>query len=577
MNTRRFLVTLLVLVVLVSGATTCTSAGKEDASAAATMAAAQATEAAAEATKAAAAQAIAQATSVDQTPPPATPTAVTAQVPIQTATAAPTQAPTPVTEEIEPQGQRFYLHADGVLAMTPPPSNSRSDTKCLSECTQTWAITLTHPLQGNAYGYDLVGIGGSYNVRLLHARGDQQTVLAEWLNRKGWQGGPQVDALPGDVLTLEITLALGESWQPWPVGSILAYDYGSYSYVTVGTTQEPLPTYPPPTRTPTPIPTATAPSQRVAIPDKVVHQFFAPGPSTAALAVAGDFLWVVNDKPRMLYQLDRAGTPLTSFPITPTGTIRGLAWDGEALRLALSGYPENQVVRLDAEGKVLESFPLPIDPVGLGWNPDDSTLWMVSGEFLIEFTADGRLLQTLNAPIVGSSVGSTWAPDGLWVIGSFCDCYRFGFAGEQLFKGKLPAKGPFCHPDLAFDEQGYLWLSLRDDPQVYQLSLRQEEVTLRPPSQKNGGELALPRPQLEPASIADKAIVHVTNNLQGTLSLSFGDQSAILAPGETWSAELSPGVYTVYASASVPEPIAFSGKELLVRGYEYTRSLTRPE
>ena len=329
-----------------------------------------------------------------------------------------------------------------------------------------------------------------------------------------------------------------------------------------------------PTGAPTPTSTATAPSQRVAIPDKVVHQFLAPGPSTAALAVAGDFLWVVNDKPRMLYQLDRAGTPLTSFPITPTGTIRGLAWDGEALRLALSGYPGNQVVRLDAEGKVLESFPLPIDPVGLGWNPDDSTLWMVSNEFLIEFTADGRLLQSLNAPIFGGPVASTWAPDGLWVIGPVCDYYRFGFAGEQLFKGKLPAKGPFCHPDLALDEQGYLWLSLQDDPQIYQLSLRQEEVTLRPPSQKKGGELALPRPRLEPA---DKTIVQVTNNLQGMLSLSFGHESAILEPGETWTAELGPGVYTVYASANVPEPIAFSGKELLVRDYKYTWSLQHPE
>ncbi|MBL7182899.1 MAG: PPC domain-containing protein [Anaerolineae bacterium] len=273
MNAKKFLVTLLVLVVLASGATACTSAPKEDVSAAATMAAARATEAAAEATKAAAAQAIAQATSVVQAPPTATPTAVTAQVPIRTATAAPTQAPTPVTEKVEPQGQRFYLHADGILAVTPPPSNSRSDTKCLSECTQTWAITLTHPLQGNAYGYDLVGIGGSYNVRLLHARGDQQTVLAEWLNRKGWQGGPQVDALPGDVLTLEITLALGKSWQPLlvPAGSILTFDYGSYSYVTVATTQQPLPTYPPPP-TPTPVVLDTSAAMEIRYGDVITEE-----------------------------------------------------------------------------------------------------------------------------------------------------------------------------------------------------------------------------------------------------------------------------------------------------------------
>ena len=222
MNAKKLLVPLLVLVVLVSGATDC---------AAATIAAAKTTKAAAEVTKAAAVQAITPPTSVDQTPPPATPTAVTAQVPIRTATATPTQVPTPVTEKIEPQGQRFYLHADGVLAMAPPPSNARSDTACLSECTQTWAITLTHPLQGNAYGYHLVGIDGSYNVRLLHTRGDHQMMLTEWLGRRGqqsgWQRGPQLDAVPGDVLTPEITLPAS--------GSIQLDDYGRNSYVTVGT------------------------------------------------------------------------------------------------------------------------------------------------------------------------------------------------------------------------------------------------------------------------------------------------------------------------------------------------------
>ena len=141
-----------------------------------------------------------------------------------------------------PQGQKFYLHGEGILAVTPPPSDSSSRVECFFECTQTWAITLTQPLQGNAYGYNLVSMGGSFNVRILHLRGVQQTVLAEWLSRKGqtggWQSGPQLDAIPGDILTLEIGLPAS--------GSIQVFDYGSNSHVTVGTTKEPLPTGPPP-------------------------------------------------------------------------------------------------------------------------------------------------------------------------------------------------------------------------------------------------------------------------------------------------------------------------------------------
>jgi len=268
MTTRlyHFSLVLMVLVVLfvggcggsvgveVAGSSPAADAKADDHVAAATMAAAEATSAAAQATGAAAAQVIAQATAAVQASPTATaaPLATQASARAATATAAPTQTPMPAGESVEPQGQKLYLHSDGILALVPPPSNSQSRTECLSECTQTWAITLTNPLQGNAYNYDLVGISGDYSVRLLHTQRGQQTVLAEWLNRDGWQGGPEMEALPGDVLTLEVTAALGASWSPFSAGSILAFDYGSYSYVTVGTTQKPLPTHPAPPK-PTPV------------------------------------------------------------------------------------------------------------------------------------------------------------------------------------------------------------------------------------------------------------------------------------------------------------------------------------
>ena len=309
------------------------------------------------------------------------------------------------------------------------------------------------------------------------------------------------------------------------------------------------------------------------MPDAVVDQFFAPGPDPAGLAVAGDTLWVADEEQRLLYQMDRTGSLLASFPITPTGRIRGLAWDGEALRLVLS----SQMARLDTNGKVLASFSIPVNLIdGMGWNPADATWWTFKDEFLLQFTEAGELLQYHHTPVFGSAEELIVAPDGLWVVNTFVDWYRLSFAGEQLRKGDLPA-GDFPYRGaLAWDERGYLWLAT--NRQIYQISVRQEKVQLMPtPKPGEGGELVLPRPQLEPVPGQDGAIVHVTNDLGGTMSLSFGSESAILAPGQTWSAELIPGVYEVFASANVPKPVAFSSKkELLLGGYEYTWSLARP-
>ncbi|MDH7487212.1 MAG: TIR domain-containing protein [Anaerolineae bacterium] len=358
---------------------------------------------------------------------------------------------------------------------------------------------------------------------------------------------------------------------------------------TAAPTRSPQPTPQPATPTPTPeaVPTAAAasptavglPSSRfIFVPEAVVSEFFAPGPDPAALAVAGDTLWVADGQQQRLYQLDRIGTPLASFPITFTNPIRGLAWDGATLLLTLSDYPGNRVVRLDPTGTVLESFPQPRGITAVqARDPADGAVWEYRGEFLLRFSADGASLQTFHAPIFGSAEALAWAPDGLWAVNTFGTWYRLNFSGELLREGSLGIGAFPYYPILAFDRQGYLWLALPNERKVYQLSLRQEEVPLKPTSTPGkGGERMLPRPQIEPLSLGDKALVRVTNNLQGPMTLSFGDESAILKPGDTWSAELDEGVYTVFASANVPEPIAFSGQELLVEGYEYIWVLSRP-
>ncbi|MBC7232194.1 MAG: TIR domain-containing protein [Chloroflexi bacterium] len=349
-----------------------------------------------------------------------------------------------------------------------------------------------------------------------------------------------------------------------------------------------------PSRSPLPINTATprqtllAPSaspavtgtgQLIFVPDALVGEFFSPGPSPVALAVAGDTLWVIDGKQRVLYQLDRFGMPLASFPITFTTSVLSMAWDGAALRLVLSDPPHNPlIVHLNAMGTVLDSFTQRLPWKGdQTWSGADGTMWEYRDEFLLKFSADGELLQTFHAPIWGGLEALAWAPDGLWVIGIFGDWYRFGFDGSLLRSGKLSVGTFPYYPTLTFDEQGYLWLLFQGDRKIYQLSLHQVEVQLQPtPLPKPGTELALPRPQLRSATAEDKSIAHITNNLQGPMTLSFGDESTILAPGTVWSKELEPGVYTVYASANIPGPIAFAGKELLVAGYEYSWVLERP-
>lgn len=341
-----------------------------------------------------------------------------------------------------------------------------------------------------------------------------------------------------------------------------------------------------PVITPTPLPTVASGERTILVPDDVVAEFFSPGPDPAALAVTGDALWVWDDDQRLLYKLDRTGNPLGAFPITFTETVLDLAWDGAALRLVLDNSGDDpRIVRLDPAGKVLESFVQPMPRKGTqAWSPADGTVWELRtrpGEsgFALQFSADGRLLQSFGVNVWGGAESLACGADGLWVIGIFGDCYRISFDGAVLNSTKLSVGSfPYRATILAPDERGYIWLIFPGGRKIYQLSLRQQTVPPTPtPAPETSAELALPRPQIAPATVAGKAVVHVQNNLAGTMTLSFGEQSAILYSNDTWSAELEEGAYTVFASTNVPEPIAFSGTELVVEGYEYTWILQRPE
>jgi hypothetical protein len=205
---------------------------------------------------------------------------------------------------------------------------------------------------------------------------------------------------------------------------------------------------------------------------------------------------------------------------------------------------------------------------------------------VIQFDAAGNLVQVFDAPSVAGWIERlAWTPDGLWVVDIHGNWYLWSFDGQVLRSAKLSVGTfPYENVQLAFDEQGYLWLMLRGDRQIYQIALRQDALpTPTPtspgptPTRRKGGEQGLPKPQFTRATPIDKVTVHVINSLQGKMVLEFGSQSAVVEPGNTWSAELPEGVYSIFASTNVPEPIAFSGIELLLKGYEYTWVLSRPE
>ena len=186
----------------------------------------------------------------------------------------PTTAPTvpAVIPEVS-SVQRFYLGEEGVLTVEPPPANTSSYMECTWQCVQTWAFTLTHPLDGDTYSYSLPGIRGRYNVRLLlRLRDGQERLLAEWQDREGEDNGiargPALDGRPGDVLFLEVSLPSG--------GTVCLNDRGRNSFIAVGFLTEETPL----------IPTST-PASSAAVPVHTApHPVLAAGPAALYLAWA---------------------------------------------------------------------------------------------------------------------------------------------------------------------------------------------------------------------------------------------------------------------------------------------------
>lgn len=365
------------------------------------------------------------------------------------------------------------------------------------------------------------------------------------------------------------------------------------SHPTVVSTQPPASTVAEPTFAATRLPGATrkpsatgAPGQSVQVLGEMIGEFFAPGPQPVAVAAAGNALWVGDANQSVIYQLDKSGVPLSSFPLTPGGGVQAMAWDGEALRVASGQYLNGTIARIDTAGNVLASFEIPFEPLGLGWDATDSTIWVGASDgndhFLVHYTADGRLLEIVSVGIFGSLRAMTWTPDGFWAVSVFGTWYRLDRWGTELRTGDLPMEVFPSEMGIAADEDSCLWLAVASHRKIYRLAVLSEPVGFVPTSTPNTGSpgspgvpgsLPLPKPILEEMP-GDQAAIIVINNLGGPMVVSFDvwdkHETAILRPGEKWTTHLDQKAYSIFFSANMPKPVAFAGKTLVLKGYQYT-------
>jgi DNA-binding beta-propeller fold protein YncE len=318
----------------------------------------------------------------------------------------------------------------------------------------------------------------------------------------------------------------------------------------------------------------------VAVPDVLTGVIIPPGPAPAAIAVAGDTLWVADNQDHRLYQMDRAGATSGSFDLSPQDEVYGLAWDGQDLLLALGGWDRCRLVRMSTAGSVLGSVPFPVNAIGLGWNPADSSVWTAmwdnGGTFLVHLTLEGRLVETFRPNLFGMPDGLACGPDGLWVTDSFGDVARFSYSGARLAQtdvdtGSLPQVSP------AIDADGTLFLVSERNRRIYQFSTRLDAARSDPtPMPDEPGARYLPRAIIERLPAAGLPTVSIQNGFSGALSVSldrinYSDhEAAVIQPGQTWTAQVQPGAYTIFASTSGQGMVTLWGAELLLKGHTFT-------
>jgi hypothetical protein len=137
----------------------------------------------------------------------------------------------------------------------------------------------------------------------------------------------------------------------------------------------------------------------------------------AALAFAGDELWVASRATNRIFHLEaKSGAVRGSIP-APGGRVAGLCWDGQVLWC--TDRQEHRVFGLDAVGKVMKRFTVTFEP--------SAVLRTASDLLVSDWTKDEchRL-----DPETGRDLGTEPAPDdrltGMTAVGRYLWCSRGG-------------------------------------------------------------------------------------------------------------------------------------------------------
>lgn len=344
-------------------------------------------------------------------------------------------------------------------------------------------------------------------------------------------------------------------------------------------------------------PTATAPltftggrpSDAARVPAAQLNRFFAPCHDPVGIATASSDIWVACGEHKRIHRLTRNGAPLDSFAVDLEGELRGLAWDGEALRILTRDWTAGPyILRVDAKGKLLSRVPVPVESRQLAWEPASGTLWTIPSEgadgLLVQLAPDGALRDIIDIPLFGNTEALAWDSEGLLLLNPFGRWHQFSASGEYLasdaFSVDLFAKSP----SMAVDEQGTLWLTLGSTGEVYEYGFERRPVDGEMPPELRAvredadgvkGQMPLPKPARRVVSGERNALVRVENALGKPLTVALDSAGgefhggALVEPGGSWSAALPQArALTLYLTANDAQPRAYFGRILSVPGYE---------
>jgi len=176
-------------------------------------------------------------------PTPTTTTHGTGQVTQVASTSVATAAAPAVAE-----GVKLYLGAE---TLSNEPSGGSTNFECYGQCSYTWPFTLNVALKAQSYGYRL-HVSRRFHLKLTLVHQGSETTLVDALRlsagspAQGTLGGQPLTGVPGDVLTLELTLPDGGTIMASEAGDPLFGGGGNSSFIILSPAEAP----PSPTATP---------------------------------------------------------------------------------------------------------------------------------------------------------------------------------------------------------------------------------------------------------------------------------------------------------------------------------------